>query len=94
MGDAYGLRGHDLVGERVDDHAVLVNAGGVGEGVGSYDGLVGRGAEADALGKHLAGGEELVHDDVAAIGQLVLAYGKDGGRSLRELRCRRARRCR
>ena len=79
MGDADGLGGHDLVGEGVDHHAVLVDAGGVGEGVGSDDGLVGRGAEGDALGEHLAGGVELVHDDVVRVGQLVAADGEDGG---------------
>ncbi len=72
-GDADGLGGHDLVGERVDHDAVLVDAGGVGEGVGSDDGLVGRGAEGDALGEHLAGGVELVHHDVVRVGQLVAA---------------------
>ena len=51
--------GEDLVGEGVGEHAVLVDAGGVGEGVGADDGFVGRGAEADAAGEHLAGGEEL-----------------------------------
>jgi hypothetical protein len=34
---------HDLVAERVGQHAVLVNAGLVREGVGADDGLVGRG---------------------------------------------------
>ncbi len=38
---ADGLGRHDLVGERVGHHAVLVDAGLVGEGVGSDDGLVG-----------------------------------------------------
>ena len=54
--DAFG--GHDLVGERVGEHAVLVDAGLVGEGVGADDGLVGGAAEADALGEDLAGGVE------------------------------------
>ena len=79
VGHADGFGGHDLVGERVDHDAVLVDAGGVGEGVGSDDGLVGRGAEGDALGQHLAGGVELVHDDVVLVGQLVAAGGEDGG---------------
>ena len=35
-------RRHDLVGERVGEHAVLVNAALVREGVGADDGLVGR----------------------------------------------------
>ena len=35
------LRGHDLVGAGVLQHAVLMDAGLVGEGVGADDGLVG-----------------------------------------------------
>ena len=58
---------------------MLVDSGGVGEGVGPDDGLVGRGAEADACGQHLAGGIELVHDDVVAEGKLVVAGDEDGG---------------
>ena len=48
---AHGLRGHDLVGEAVAEHAVLVDAGGVGERVVAHDGLVGLGRDADGLGK-------------------------------------------
>ena len=69
-GDADGLGRHDLVGERVGEHAVLVDAGLVREGVGADDGLVGRAAEADDLGQHLAGGVELRHDDVGGVGSL------------------------
>ena len=58
---------------------MLVDAGCVGEGVGADDGLVGRAAEADALGQHLAGGVELVHHDVVAVGKLVAADDEDGG---------------
>ena len=47
---ADGLGRHDLVGERVDHHAVLVNAGGMGEGIGADDGLVRGGTEGDAAG--------------------------------------------
>ena len=43
------------------------------------DGLVGRGAEADAFGEHLAGGVELLHDDVVRVGQLVAADHESGG---------------
>ena len=59
VGYAYGRGRHDLVGEGVGHHAVLVDAGLVGEGVGADDGFVGRRAEADALGEQLAGGVEL-----------------------------------
>jgi|GEM_PF-5776136 len=41
-------------------------------------GLVGRGAEADAAGEHLAGGEELGHDDGIGVGELVFADHEDG----------------
>ena len=57
-----------------------MSSGGVGEGVGADDGLVGRGSEADACGEHLAGGIELVHDDVVAEGELVVAGDEDGGK--------------
>src|SRR6266851_10006426 len=79
VGYAYGGWCHDLVGERVRHHAVLVNAGLVGEGVGSDDGLVGRAAEADDFGEHLAGGVELGHVDVVGVGELVAADHEDGG---------------
>ena len=58
-GDADGRRRHDLVGQRIGHHAVLVDAGLVREGVGADDGFVGRAAEADELGEQLAGGVEL-----------------------------------
>ena len=64
MGDADGLGRHDFVGERIGHNAVLVNAGGVGEGIGADDGLIGCGAEADAACEQLAGGVELVEDYV------------------------------
>jgi hypothetical protein len=77
--DAYGLGRHDLVGEGVGHHAVLVDAGLVGEGVGSDYGLVGRTAEADELGEQLAGGVELIHLDVVGVGELVAADHEGGG---------------
>ncbi len=77
--DADGLGRHDLVGERVGHHAVLVDAGLVREGVGADDGLVGRAAEADELGEHLTGREELVHLDIAGVGELVAPDHEGGG---------------
>ena len=44
--EAHRLRGHDLVGERVLEHAVLVDARLVREGVAADDGLVGLDGEA------------------------------------------------
>ena len=59
--DADGLGRHDLIGERVGHHTVLVDAGLVREGVGPDDGLVGRAAEADELGKDFARWIEFLH---------------------------------
>ncbi len=78
-GDADRLGRHDLVGERVGHHAVLVDAGLVREGVGADDGLVGRAAEADELGKDFARGVELFHLDVVGVGKLVAANHEGGG---------------
>jgi hypothetical protein len=50
---ANGFGSHDLVGEGIGRHAVLVDARLVGEGVGSDDGLVRRAAKGDTLGEHL-----------------------------------------
>src|ERR1700722_17984017 len=56
-----------------------MNAGLVREGVGAYDGLVGRAAEADEFGEHLAGWVELVELDVVRIGELVAADHEGSG---------------
>ena len=45
------LRGHDLVGQRVLEHAVLVDARLVGEGVAADDGLVGLDGEAGEVAR-------------------------------------------
>ena len=59
-GEADGRGRHDFVGQRVGEHAVLVDAGLVGEGVFADDGLVGRAPKLMHLAEHLAGGVELV----------------------------------
>jgi hypothetical protein len=46
---AHVLGAHDLVGVARLEHAVLVDAGGVGEGVGADHGLVGLHHEAGGL---------------------------------------------
>src|ERR1700721_664735 len=51
----------------------------MGEGVGPDDGLVGGAAEANELGQCFAGGEELVHLDVAGVGKLVATDHESGG---------------
>jgi hypothetical protein len=67
---ANGFRSHNLVGEGIDHHAVLVDARLVGEDVGSNDGLVGRAAKGDTPGEHVAGGVQLAQDDVVGVGAL------------------------
>jgi hypothetical protein len=77
----YTYRGgrHDLVGERIGHHAVLVDAGLVGEGVGSDYCFVGCCAEADALGEELAGWVELLHLDVVGVRELIAANHQRSG---------------
>ena len=78
-GDADQGRGHDFVAERVGQHAVLMDAGLVGEGVVADDGLVGRGLEGDELAEHLAGGIELVELDAGGDAVAVAADVECGG---------------
>src|SRR5271170_4770766 len=66
-------RRHDLVGEWVSHHAVLMNAGLVCEGVGSDDSFVRGATEADELAEELARRVELVHLDVVGMGELIAA---------------------
>jgi len=42
LADSHGFRLHDLVSDLFFEHSVLVDARLMGEGVGPYDGLVGR----------------------------------------------------
>ena len=63
---AHRLRGHDLVGERVLEHAVLVDARLVREGVAADDGLVGLDAEAGQVADQPAGVAELLGVDAVA----------------------------
>jgi len=76
---ANGFGSHDLVGEGIGHHAVLVDARLMGEGVGSDDGLIGRADKGDTLGEHLAGGVELAQDDVVGVRKLVTANHEGGG---------------
>src|ERR1700678_800692 len=77
--DANRSRSHDLVGQRIGHHAVLVNAGLVCEGVGSNNSFVWRAAEADELAEKLACRVELVHLNVVGVGELVAAYHQRSG---------------
>ena len=72
------LRLHDLVGQLVLEHAVLVNAGLVCERVVADDRLVDRHRDAGDLRQKLAGRINLLADDVGLhVGEHVLA-GLDG----------------
>lgn len=54
------FRGHDLVVFAVLQHAVLVNAGGVGEGAGADDGLIRRDRHIADLADGLAGAPDFM----------------------------------
>ena len=62
-GSAHRLRRYDLIGGRVFDHSILVNAGFVGECVPSDDGLVRLHINAGDFGQELAGREQLLGND-------------------------------
>ena len=79
---AHGLRGHDFVRLAVLQHAVLVDAGLMGEGVGSDDSLVVRNGLADSHGEQAAGRIELRADDIAFEAVVVLAHGQVHGHFL------------
>ncbi len=93
-GHADRFRGHDLIAERIAEHAVLVNAGFMGEGIASDDGLVGLHVEAEGAGEHLAGGVDLGAVDAAEIGIDVGADMDAHDHLFEGGSFRRARRCR
>ena len=64
LGQADGLRLHDLVGQRVLHHAVLVDAGLVREGVGADDRLVRLDRHAGVRADQAAGADDLGGVDV------------------------------
>ena len=57
--EADGLGGHDLVGALVFEDPVLMDAGLVGEGVGTHHRLVGRHRDSGETGHHVAGANDL-----------------------------------
>src|SRR5436190_922828 len=65
------LRRHNLVAERITNHAVLVNARLVSESVASHDCLVWLYAEADDLRQRLAGRIKLSRIDLSLKGQTI-----------------------
>ena len=62
--DAHVLRVHDFVGGGILQHAVLVDAAAMGEGVAAYDGLVGLHGHVHQRADHAAGGIDLCRVDV------------------------------
>src|SRR5580698_11031325 len=79
FGYAYQRRRHDFVAEWVGQHAVLVNAGLVREGVVADDGLVGRGLEGDDLAENLARWIKVGELDVGGDAVAVAADVEGGG---------------
>ena len=59
LGDAHIGGFHDLVGLGIGDDAVLMDAGLMGEGVGTHDGLGGRDGHAGDVAEELAGAVDL-----------------------------------
>ena len=77
LADVFGT--HYLVGRALLEHAVLVQAGGVGEGVAAYDRLVGGHQHAHVSADHAAGAEQLggVDGGVGLVEVLSGAQGHD-----------------
>ena len=59
VGHAHRLRGHDFVGQRVLQHAVLMDAGFVRESIAAGHRLVGLHRHAGDFTQHLARGEQV-----------------------------------
>jgi len=60
VGHADGFRSHDLVGQGIFQHAILMDAGFVREGVASDNGFVGLDGDAGDLAEQLAGGKKML----------------------------------
>ena len=80
---------HNLVAQRVGQHAVLVDAALVRKGVGAHNRLVGRGLEGDDLAQHFAGGVELVQLD-AGLDAIAVRAHIESSRNLFQRRVARA----
>src|SRR5690606_32415458 len=80
-GPAHVFGTHDLVGGARLEHAVLVNAGGMGEGVGPDHGLVGLYQEAGGL-RHEARGRHDLRGVQPHIQAEVVTTGLDGHHDL------------
>src|SRR4029453_12331163 len=68
------LRRHDLVAERITDHAVLMNSSFVCEGVATNNRLIGLHCATNDRRKQLAGGIELLSLDGRIKRQVISSY--------------------
>ena len=89
-----GRRVHDLIGALVLEHAVLVDAGLVGKGIGADDGLVGLDNHAGIAADHVAGAVDFLSNRVRLQPIDRLRAREWPSPSLPGWCCRRARRCR
>src|SRR5580698_6547660 len=69
---------HDLIGQRVREHSMLVDACLMREGIAADDGLVRRRRKADDLRQLLAYREELIELEVVVDGELIAADAQRG----------------
>ena len=91
--DAHVLGVDNLVGLRILQHAVLMDAAAVGKGIASHDGLVGLHGHVHQARYHAARGEYLGGVDVRGDAQVGVSL-EYHGHLLQRWCCRRARRCR
>ena len=63
FGNAHIGGAHDLIGQGVGQHTVLVNAGLMGKGIGAHDGLAGLDGNTGDVAQELAGAVDLLRVD-------------------------------
>src|SRR5258706_9777718 len=68
------LRSHDLVGQRIFQHAILMDAGFVGEGVASDDGFVGLNGDTGNFAEQLARRKKMLGGNTCFVRIAVVAY--------------------
>ena len=71
---ADGLRRNNLVGQRILDDAILMDARFMSEGVRAHDGLVRRYLRTGDFGEQAAGREKLIELDVGGYAEALFAY--------------------
>src|SRR2546425_2558287 len=74
IGNPNRLRSHNFVGQRILQHAILVNAGFVSECIASNDGFVGLDRDTGNLAEHLARRVKLFADNAGVVGVVVRAH--------------------